>query len=62
MTREIRVDAHVDATNGVLLLSSKQVPGFVRRVVLRTGRKNDLPKMMRIFRAAAEAESVRRSS
>ena len=35
MAREIRVDAHVDATKGVLLLSTKQVPGFVRRVVLR---------------------------
>jgi hypothetical protein len=59
MAREISVDAHVDATKGVVLLSTKQVPGFVRRVVLRRGRKNDLPKMMRLFRAEAEARLLR---
>jgi len=56
------VDAHVDATRGVLLLSSKQVPGYVRHVVLRRNRKNDLHRMMRIFRAEAEAKLQARAN
>jgi hypothetical protein len=42
-------------------LSTKQVPGFVRRIKLRSGRKNDLHRMMRIFRAEAEARLLQRA-
>jgi len=61
MTTVIQVDAYVNATKGVVLLSTKQVPGFVRRVVLRPNRKNDLHRMMRIFRAEAETRLLRRA-
>lgn len=54
MTRRVQIDANVDATKGILLLSSKQVPGFVKRVVLRPDGKNDLARAMRSYRAEAE--------
>jgi hypothetical protein len=60
--KRVQVDAHVDATRGILLLSSKQVPGYVRRVVLRRNRKNDLHRMMRIFRAEAEVRLMKRGA